>query len=259
VEVIQGYPVIGDDFRFVKGLDEGLGYIDRDYESDALGADSFCVANSTPTFSMSELIERIKEKTAKNDWITDKCDAIGFKVKNQSRSNYCWNHAPVRAMELAYILQGGDVKILSAFWGAAQIKRGRNQGGWGIQACRFLHDKGVPLESFHPPMNFSVNNDPAVVANAKLHQLAAWNDLEPSDQMAIYSKVVLDQPVTVGIPAWTHEVCLTKLLVEGNEIIPVCDNSHGTSSGNNGRVALRGRMKRFSEAGAIASVEPASE
>jgi hypothetical protein len=259
VEVIQGYPVIGDDFRFDKNLDEGFGYIGRDYAEEALGSASFCVASTTPTFSFNELVERICEKTARRDWITDKCDDIGFKVKNQSRSNYCWNHAPVRGMELDYILQGGDVKILSAFWGAAQIKRGRNQGGYGIQACRFLHEKGVPLESFHPPMNFSVNNDPAVVANAKLHQLAAWEDLEPSDQMAIFSKVVLDQPVTVGIPAWTHEVVLTKLLVEGNEIIPVCDNSHGVSSGNNGRVALRGRMKRFSEAGAVSRVEPSAD
>lgn len=259
----NGYPIIGDDFRFDANLDGGefgTGYVPRDMADFPLNSEGFCAPRALPTFTMSEIVERAREKTAKKTWIKDRCDRVGSKVKNQSRSNYCWNHAVVRGGECDYVLQGGKVFTLSAFWGAARLKNGRNQGGWGLQAAKYMHDVGVPVESLHKPMDFSVDRSPETEANAKLHQLREWEDIEPSDMLAIYTRIVLDMPVTVGIPAWGHEVLLTFLEVTGdNSIDPGFDNSWSTSWGNNGRGVLQGRMKRFSEAGSIVSMEPASE
>lgn len=259
---INGFPVVDDSYRVDQVLDTdefGTGYVERDYSDYPLGGLKCAMANTTPTFSQAELLERIAEKTAKKSWITDKCDAAGLTVKNQSRSSYCWIHAPVHGMEVQYVLQGGDVKVLSAFYAGARIKNGRNQGGSGITGVKWLHENGTCLESMHAPMDFKVDRNPEHEANAKLHQLVGWEDLDPRDMMAIFSKIVLDQPVTVGIPAWGHEVLITFLVVESGLILPGFDNSWGTSYGKNGRGVLRGKMTRFDEAGSVANVEPAAE
>lgn len=261
MEILNGFPVIDDTFRVDPNLDgeHGRGYIDRDYLAYPLGGQGFSRAFSQHRYTLDEIIERIKEKTANKSWMTDKCDRVGSKVKNQSRSNYCWKHAPIRGAEIKYVIMGGEVKTLSAFWGAARIKNGRNQGGWGIQAAEYMAKYGAPLESLHPPMDFSVDRNPETEANAARHQLVTWDDIEPSDKLTIWSSVVDDHAVTVGIPAWGHEVCLTFLVLEGNTIREGFDNSWGTSWGNNGRGVLKGNMQRFSEAGRIGVMEPAAD
>lgn len=261
MEMLNGFPVIDDTFRVDPTLDgeHGRGYIDRDYQEDPLGGLGFAKAFSLHAYTMAELIERIKEKTANKSWMSDKCDSVGSKVKNQSNSNYCWNHAPVRGAEIKYVMMGGQVKTLSAFWGAARIKGGRNQGGWGIQAVKYLHEYGVPLEEFHKPMDFSVDRSLETEANAKQHQVVTWDDIDPSDKLTIWSAVVDDHPITVGIPAWGHEVCLTFLTLDGSTIREGIDNSWNTTWGNNGRGVLKGNMQRFSEAGRIGVLEPSAD
>lgn len=253
--------VVDDSFRVDPNLDVGTGYEGRDLQEYPRNPFEFCAAPTFKALSLKELVEIAKEKKAKKNRIIDKCDAVGSKVKNQSRSNYCWNHAPIRGEEIRYVLQGGKIFTLSAFWGAARIKRGMNRGGSGIVAVRYLHDHGAPVESMHAPMNFKVNNDPATEANAALHQLPSWNDLEPRDRLLIATAVlVYERPVTVGIPAWGHEVVITfyEPTERGDDIDEGFDNSWSTNWGDNGRGILRGRMKIFDEAGAIGDAEPAS-
>ena len=253
------FKVFDDTFRVDKLLDDqGTGYVERDYQEDGLNAYGFCSARDIAPHSHSELLEIIAEKTAKKTWIRDKCDRVGSKVKNQSRSSYCWNHAPVRGVECNMVLQGGKAHTLSAFWGAATIKNGRNQGGWGLQAVKFMVERGVPLESFHKPMDFSVDRSPETLANAKLHQIVGWEDVDPSDQYAIFTRIALDIPVTLGIPAMGHEMLGTFLVVIGGKIYIGCDNSWGASDGDNGRRVCTGRNAKFSEAGCIISVEPSN-
>jgi hypothetical protein len=162
-------------------------------------------------------------------------------------------------MEAYYIVSGFGVKTLSAFWGAARIKNGRNQGGWGLQAAKYAHDYGCPLESFHAPMNFKVNKDPEAEANAKQHQIVNWEELDPKDELMVMTYVVHDVAITVGIPAWGHEVCLTFLETDGNKILKGFDNSWNTTWGNNGRGLLTGNKAKLSEAGAVLSVEPSHD
>lgn len=254
--------VIDDDFRFDPNLDGGTGYVERDFSEFPLNPFEFCAAPSFKALTLKELVEIAKEKKAKRERIIDKADAAGSKVKNQGRSSYCWIHAPVRGMELRYIVQGGKLKTLSAFWAGARIKNGRNQGGWGLQGAKYLHDYGTCLESMHAPGDFDVNRDPATVANAAKHQIATWNDIDPQDRLLIATAVlVYERPVTVGIPAWTHEVAITfyEPNERGDDIDEGIDNSWGQGWGDNGRGILKGRYKRFSEAGAIGDLEPSAE
>lgn len=256
------FHVLDDSYRFDPNLDDfGTGYESRDYDEYPMNGFEFCAAPTFKALSLKELVEIAKEKKAKKTRIIDKCDAAGLKVKNQSRSSYCWIHAPVHGQEIRYVLQGGKLKVLSAFWAGARIKNGRNQGGSGITGVKFLHDNGTCLEEMHKPMDFSVDRNPEHEANAKLHQITTWNDLDPQDRLLIATSVlVYERPVTVGIPAWSHEVAITfyEPTASGDDIDEGIDNSWGTSYGDNGRGILKGRYKRFDEAGSIGDLEPAS-
>ncbi len=252
----DGFDVFDDTFRIDPNLDQGTGYIGRDLIEAPLNSEPLCQVQAIQSYTQNELLEIIAEKTAKKTWIRDKCDRVGSKVKSQSRSNFCWNHAPVRGLECLYVMQGGAAHTLSAFWGAAIIKNGRNQGGYGLQAVKFMVENGVPLESYHPPMDFSVDRRPEVVANAKLHQIVGWEDVDPDDQYAIFTRIALDMPVTLGIPSMGHEMLGTFLVVINGRIYIGCDNSWGVSDGVNGRRVCTGRNANYSEAGCIISTEP---
>lgn len=254
MKYIQGYPVI-DDAPAVKTAEFGTGYIERDYQAFPLNGEPFTRAATIQRLSMAEIKELAREKTANKTWLTDLADAKGSKVKNQKNSSYCWIHAPVRLMELARLHAGGAPLTLSAFYAGSQIKNGRNEGGWGLQGIKFLHEHGTCVESMWPPMQFRGTVTDEIKTNAELHQITAFEEFEPQDMELIYSSIVQDQGVTVGIPAWGHEVALTFLVFEGNDLLPGHDNSWGTDYGQNGRGVLKGKMTRFSEAGRIAAME----
>lgn len=235
----------------------GTGYIPRDYASYPLGALEF--AKSAPEvkrLTEQEILEAIPAKTAAKSWITDNCDRVGSKVKNQSRSNYCWGHAPCRGMECLYVLSGGVPHTLAAFDACAVIMGGANRGGSGIVWIKFVADRGVCVERLHKPMDFSSRRTPEQEANAQLHKIDTYDDLDPNDRLLIASYVVQNIPVTVGIPSMSHEMLITYLVADGRSIGFGCDNSWGTGDGVNGR---RVTTARFDEAGAIRSVTPSKE
>ncbi len=194
-------------------------------------------------------------ETAAKSWASDHADRVGSPVKDQGQSNYCWAHAPTRGMEYAIILNGDPVKVLSAFYTAYPIKRGSNSGGSGIEAVHSLTNHGTCTQDLWGRLNFRGPETAEVKDNAALHQITIYEDLDPRDMAYIFSSVCQDQPVTVGIPAWSHEVLITFLVIESGVILPGFDNSWGQSYGNNGRGVLRGKMTRFDEAGRIAAVE----
>lgn len=256
MKFIAGHPVVED----AAPTGCGKGYIPRDYQSYPLGVLQF--AHAAPIIKAmtdAELREAIEYKTAKKTWITDKCDRVGLKVKNQSNSNYCWSHGAVRACEVCYVFSGGKVFSLSAFDVGACIKGGRNQGGSGIVAVEWIAKNGVCREDLHAPMDFDSTRSAEQSANAALHVIEAYDDLDPGDNRLLYTYVVNDVAVTVGIPVWGHEVTLTYLAAEGSSIFPGIDNSWSESYGNKGRAVLHGAYTRFDEAGAVRRMTPAAE
>lgn len=257
MKLINGFPVVSEnaDAKLVAPKGCGRGYERRDFKNFPINCMPFSRPSTINRLSTQEIKELIQEKTANKTWLTDLADRVGSKVKNQSRSSYCWIHAPVRGMELNLVHMGGKPLTLSAFYAGSRIKSGRNEGGWGLQGIKFLHDNGTCREDLWPPMQFRGTVTAEIKANAELHQIRLYEEFEPDDYEGIWSSVVQDQPVTVGIPAWGHEVLLTFLVLNGANIAEGFDNSWGQSYGKNGRGVLAGKMRRFMEAGRIASME----
>lgn len=249
------YPVIDDSFR-PDSTEYGTGYQARDYEAYPL-ANLKCARSFSQSYiPRSEYADRIREKTEKKTWIKDHCERVGLDVKDQGASSYCWMHAPVRAIECERVLQNDRPLTLSAFWGASLIKRGRNEGGSGIVAVEFLHEHGTPVESLWPPQKFSGERTEIIATNASQHTIESFVDIDPADHAAIITSALTDDPVTVGIPAWRHEVLITFLVWEAGEVLFGFDNSWGKSWGYNGRGILKGSYTRFNEACIVQAVRP---
>lgn len=256
---VQGYPVIDENVTATLGT----GYEGRDYSAYPIGGLK-CARPAAKATIPDDIADRIAQKTREKSWVTDICDACGVIRKNQENSNYCWIHAPVHAMECYYALSGGLLVPLSAFKAGADIKGGRNQGGSGIVGVEYLADKGTCTEALHPSMDFSTRISAEQVENSSLHKITEYEEFDPDDHASIIVSVLNNIPVTVGIPAWSHEILITALVYDkqqfsfNNGIGYVFDNSWGMDWGNNGRGILSRTYSRFDEAGSIRACTPAT-
>lgn len=258
----QGYPIVGDDYA-PTGVhaDHGTGYEGRDLDAFPLYGLKCARKASVQRLTETEIVERVIEYTAGQKFASDLADRAGLKRKNQKQSSYCWIHAPTSGMEYCIMLSGGKVVVLAAFYAGSQIKGGRNQGGSGIAGVKWLAEHGTCLESQWPPMQFKGENTPEIQAMAARRQITIYEEFDPADKQLIYSAILQLQPVTVGIPAWGHEVLLTFLTMakpgskDFGDIREGFDNSWGPEWGKNGRGVLEGAKRRFDEAGRIAGVE----
>lgn len=259
----QGFETVGDDYARPAGFAEhGTGYVPRDYQAFPMNGLKCAQAPTIKRLSEQEIVELAIEKTAKKTWVTDLADRVGSIVKNQGQAPYCFAHAPVRGMEYARIHQGGTMLVLSAFYAAWLVKHGRKEGGSGIQVVKALSEHGTCVEELVPPQTFHVNETAEIKTNAGLHQITVWEDFEPDDTQLQMSSVVQDQPFTVGIPAWGHEVLVNFLAFTNKSGKPtfgdLCegfDNSWDKEWGKNGRGVLAGTKRKFDEAGRIAAIE----
>lgn len=256
----HGYEIVGDDYGRPPGFEgHGTGYQPRDYASFPLNGHSFARAATVTRLSEKEIIEAITEKTAKKSWASDIADRVGSKVKDQGQSSYCWAHAPTRGMEYAHLLTGAPPLVFSAFYTAWPIKHGSNQGGSGIQAVESLVKRGTCVESLVPPQTFHVKETPEITENAALHCIVDYEEFEPGDKIGMYSSIIQNQCITVGIPAWGHEVLLSFLALVGgidfSNIREGFDNSWKYTWGNNGRGVLDGAKRKFDEGGRIATIK----
>lgn len=256
MKTLQGFPVVDENYVRPPGFEQhGTGYVERDYAAWPLNGKAYNRAPSVAKLSKAEIVELIKEKTAKKTWVTDLADRVGSHVKNQSQSPYCWIHAPTRGMEYSRIHQGGTLLTLSAFCGAWPIKHGNKSGGSGVEGVHSLAKNGTCIETDWPSMQFQPPKSDDWKTNAPLHQVTIAEEFEAGDYESIWSSIVQDQPVTVGIPAWGHEVLLTFLVLNGSDIAEGFDNSWGSSWGSNGRGVLAGAKRHFDEAMRIAAIE----
>lgn len=239
----------------------GRGYIPRDKQAYPLGCLKF--AKSAPAIKEmtdAEIMEAIAAKTAAKSWITDHFDRLGIIVKNQQNSNYCHAHAAVRCCEAVYVFSGGLHVPLSAFDVGAGVTGGRNAGGSGVEDVQWIAKNGVCTEALHKPMDFSANRSAAQSANAALHKVEACDDLDPSAHRLIASYICNDISVTVGIPAWSHEVEIAYLVADGGTWYFGIENSWGPNNyGVNGRGLLKGVYSEFDEAMAVRLMTPANQ
>lgn len=225
------------------------GYEARDWSATPYGALKGATSFDLPRMAVKDILEAIKEKDAKKAWMKDICDRYRSPVKDQNGTNYCWINAVVRGIEVRRAMQGLPYVSLSPASVGGPIKGYRNQGGWGGEGLEYITENGVAPTADWPDNAISRSYDNAQSqASRKRFICTKFVEMEAGDDEAVWTCIVNDLPVALGIPAWGHEICGTFLVANAGKIIVGIDNSWGTDWGDNGRGLLTGRYATFDDA-----------
>jgi len=95
----------------------------------------------------SEWSARIQDQIARKARVSDYCQ---FPAYDQASTNYCWYNCVAQSMTCQRLIQGLSLRVLSAASGAAQIKRGRNQGGYVFDAVKHAQTTGLATIELWP-------------------------------------------------------------------------------------------------------------
>jgi len=185
------------------------------------------------------------------------------KIKSQKRTNYCWMFGTVACVENRLAHQGISGVDLCAFATAYRGKQGRNRGGYGVEACRYIDQFGIPDCKVYP--NFSKDMSlwkrPEVIASSSANKIVSFNELGRNDFEGAVSALIDDvdpRPVTLALSWWRHLVCGLGVAYNGRDYGIIIANSHGTqySAGGekNGYGILWGRKAVPFESVAVGTV-----
>lgn len=221
----------------VGGVEMGRGLVARDHDDEPLGG--FAAPFDLPVIPRSQWPALIaeQERTQSSLWHIRERGLNGQRIPslNQGQTNYCWSHGPVSAMTLIRAFMGQPYVRLSATAVAAIIKGGRNQGGWGTEALRWIAAHGCPPVDLWPPNDRSLRHDtPAMRTEAGKNKITEWYDLRPRNFDQLATCLLLNIPVAVGYNWWSHEVCAIRLRQAGGAYVVDIWNSWGDSYGTDG-------------------------
>lgn len=209
----------------------GKGLIPRNYRSHPTG-----YLAAAPAYPSSLLIdeaewpERLKEQQAKKSSLYDLRNAYYDVLKSLNQNGYglCWAFSSTKASMYARVLAGLVPFRLAAYWVAGQVKRWRDEGGWGAESLSLIAKSGVPQESFCP--NYSSRNDTQeAAANASLHKMQEWYDGSESrdlNRKIMVSSYLLNLPNVKDYNHLGHSMagCYLESI---KPLIVYCDNSWG--------------------------------
>lgn len=134
--------------------------------------------------------------------------------RDQNGKGFCWAHSGVSAHLALRAAMGEPYADLSAYAVACIIKGYRDEGGWGAEGVEWEAANGCPTSQFWPQQSMSRTNDNAQMrANAALHKVTEWMDLEPANMKAQLVTCLLSNiPVVVDFNWWSHSVCALDLV-----------------------------------------------
>lgn len=169
----------------------------------------------------------------KGTWLSD---LRGDKLPphDQGRTNYCWAHGSVRAVEVLRIFEGQSPLLLSAESVAVPLTGGRNRGGSSDEALQQLRLYGACDQTFWPHNDLDISHAiEGWTADAENHIILRWLDVENfEDQMTLALHRI---PVAIGLRWWGHLVCQLDPVQLGPDAFGIgIDNSWGTTWGENG-------------------------
>lgn len=192
------------------------GYIKRDYKAFPVGYSASAPAFDLPLIPRSEWNGLIAKKTAEGSWLTDIRDRAMFGQRapsgNQNGFGYCWNFSTRSAIQLCRARDNAPWVPLSGYAAAAIIKRGRDEGGWGIASTEWAAENGIPSQALWPEGSRDLKHDtPALRADAALRKITQWMDLRPGDIDQLVTCLLLNIPVVSDFDWWGHSVCSVRV------------------------------------------------
>jgi hypothetical protein len=170
---------------------------------------------------------------------------------NQGPVGYCWSHSVTHAAMLARGVAMQEYVPLSAYSIAAEIKKGRDEGGWCGLAWEFLKNKGVNSQKMWAQGRRDYQTliqKPEVIAERKKYRsLEDWVDIARpvySKQLTwkqLISCLLRGDPCALDFNWWGHSVAgLQAVIVEPGSIGVKIWNSWGDEWGEDGEAVLRG-------------------
>lgn len=192
--------------------------------------------------------ERIEALERGESTLQDRIDADWQRALTQGRCGYCWSYAVICAMQANDARDGLPHRPLSAASVAAQIKRGKNQGGWPVAAAKWIYRNGVCLReewgdcsckggSCRGPSSGCQARDLSLTEktsrSAEMHKIGKFFELPRNDFDSCVSCILQGIPVAlgwVGTGAWCDGHAMGCLHVvrdgrRGYALVP--DNSWG--------------------------------
>ncbi len=239
------------------------GYTPRDYEQFP----EFCAFQEFsgtiyPRKDWRELIELQKENES-SPFHVHKNNNI--QVLNQRSTPYCWMYGTVACVLNRAAAQGiQPVPDLNAQATAAMGKRYRKNGGFGIEACKYIEKYGIPTCDVWPEHNFnkSYEGKPEVKESAKLHKIVTFEELPRNNFDAVMSALLCPVdpvPVTLAFNWWRHLVCGLRGVYNGREFGLGFVNSWGTKYKDGGFSEVFGSRAVPFEAVAVRSIKSITE
>lgn len=196
-----------------------------------------------PVKDMKDLIAERRAKQIGGRF-TRKGAKVG--VRDQNGTNFCWGNGPTQALMIGRAMANLPPVELSPASVCAQINGyGRNNGGMGINAFKFIAEKGVvPVELW--PANYyqtgKYHTSESTEA-ALLYRGLDWYDFESRDIEAVWSSLILNMIGAAGLNWWGHEVCYVDIAWDDKAGAPMIDfdNSWGAGYGTDGQAYLTGK------------------
>lgn len=237
----------------------GRGYVDRDYQSfPEFSAYKEYSGGRIPSSQWAERIDHLNSIGGQPyHWH----QSVGRKaVYNQKSTPYCWMYGVCGAINNSLIRQGVGHVDLNPFATAYLGKKGRFRGGFGIEACRYIQQWGVPEKDDIPEFQRSFRWSEAAKQSARKHRLVSFEELPKNSMESVIDAILVERcPVSVAFSWWKHLVCCLGVAKRGNEFGLICLNSWGPNWGDNGYTTLWGNKAIPFEAVAVRHVRSRDE